>query len=441
MRAVFIAFSVCLISGLLISGSFAQSDGSQQNLLGKSGTFAITNAKIVTVSGGVIENGTVLIENGKIAAIGSNVSIPSKAEVIDGKGLFVYPGMIDSATTLGLAEIPLGANGTVDVSEVGDNNANAKAIIGINPHSSHVNVARINGVTTVLSMPTGGLISGQAAVINLWGATQAQMAVVPTFALVVNFPRIATFGIGQQQVDFNEAIRRRDQQLENLRKIFRDTENYARAKEAHSKDRTIPAPKTDIKLEAMIPYVRGERPVIFTAERERDIKAVAKFVEEFKLKGIILGGQEAWKAADVLTRQNIPVIYTNIFRLPVRDDDPYDYLFEAPSKMFQSGIKFAIATNDGGANVRDLPYQAGMSVAFGLPKEEALKAVTLYPAQILGIADRLGSIEVGKVANIVVTDGDILDPRTNIKYLFINGRLMPLTSRHTELYERFKDRK
>jgi imidazolonepropionase-like amidohydrolase len=420
----------------------SQSDGSQQNLLGKGGTFAITNARIVTVSGGIIEKGIVLIENGKIAAVGTNVPIPSKAQIIDGTGLSVYPGMIDSATNMGLSEIPLGANGTVDVAEVGENNANAKAIIAINPHSSHVNVARVNGITTVLSMPTGGLIAGQAAVINLWGSTQADMALVPTFALVINFPRITTFaGFGQPQIDFNEALRRRNQQLENLKKIFKDVENYAKVREAALKDKSLPMPKTDIKLEALIPYVRGERPIIFTAERERDIRSVVKFIEENRLKGIILGGQEAWKAADVLVKNNIPVIYTNIYRLPVREDDPYDYLFEAPAKMHQKGIKFSIATGDAGAMVRDLPYHAGLAAAFGLPKEEALKAVTLYPAQILGVADKLGSIEVGKIANLVVTDGDILEPRSNVKYLFINGRQMPLTSRHTELYERFKDRR
>jgi imidazolonepropionase-like amidohydrolase len=226
-----------------------------------------------------------------------------------------------------------------------------------------------------------------------------------------------------------------------LKKIFKDAENYAKVKEAASKDKTLPFPKTDLKLESMIPYVRGERPIIFTAEREKDIRAVVRFIEENRLKGIILGGQEAWKVADLLTKNNIPVIYTNIYRLPVLDDDPYDYLFEAPAKMHQKGIKFSIATGDSGAIVRDLPYHAGIAAAFGLPKEEALKAVTLYPAQILGIADKLGSIEVGKIANLVVTDGDILEQRTNIKYLFINGRLIPLTSRHTELYERFKDRK
>ncbi len=422
--------------------AFAQSDGSQQNVTGKAGTFAITNARIVTVSGAVIENGTVLIQNGRIAAVGANVSVPGNAERIDGKGLSVYPGMIDAGTNMGLAEISLGANATMDLVESGDMNANAKAITGINPHSSHINVTRVNGITTVLSYPAGGVISGQAAVINLWGATQNDMAVVPAFGLVINFPRIATFGgFGQPQLEFSEAVKRRDQRLEDLKKIFKDAESYGRVSDAYAKDKTLPAPKTDLKLEAMVPYVRGEKPVIFTVERERDIRGVIKFVEDTKVKGIIVGGQEAWKAADGLKRNNIAVIYTNIYNLPVRDDDAYDYLFEAPSKLQQAGVKFAIATGDGGGEVRDLPYHAGLAGAYGLSKDDALKSVTLYPAQILGIDDRYGSIEQGKVANIVVTDGDLLEPRTNVKYLFINGRQLPLTSRHTELYEQFKDRK
>jgi imidazolonepropionase-like amidohydrolase len=191
----------------------------------------------------------------------------------------------------------------------------------------------------------------------------------------------------------------------------------------------------------MVPYVRGQRPIFFTVERERDVRAVIKFVTEMKVKGIIAGGQEAWKAADDLKKADIAVIYTNIYSLPVRDDDAYDYLFEAPAKMQQAGVKFAISTGDVGAEVRDLPYQAGIAGAFGLSKEDALKSVTLYPAQILGVGDKLGSIEVGKMANVVVADGDILEPRTNIKYVFIGGRLIPLTSRHTELFDSFKDRK
>lgn len=425
----------------------AQSDGSQQNKTGRAGTFAIVGARIVTVSGAVIENGTVVIQNGKIAAVGAGASVPSGAERIDGKGLSVFPGMIDAATGMGLAEIPQGANATMDIAEVGSNNANAKAILGINPHSSHINVTRVNGITAVMSAPTGGLIAGQGAVINLNGSTQADMAVVPTFALVINFPRVAAGGGGfggfggGQQVDFNEAVRRRDQQIDELKKIFTNAMSHARALEAYAKDKTLPAPATNLSLEAMVPYVRGEKPIVFTAERERDIRAIARFVSEMKVKGIIVGGQEAWKAADVLKQNDIAVIYTNVYSLPVRPDDPYDYLFEAPSKLQQAGVRFAISTGDPGAENRDLPYHAGLAGAYGLSKDEALKSVTLYPAQILGVADRMGTIEVGKMANIVVAEGDILDPRTNIKYMFIGGRMIPLTSRHTELFDSFKDRK
>jgi imidazolonepropionase-like amidohydrolase len=440
-----VLFSI-VVGAVLAGPVFAQNDGSEQNQTGRAGTFAITNARIVTVSGPVIENGTVVIQNGKIAAVGTNVSVPAGAEIIDGKGLSVFPGMIDAGTNLGLAEIPLGVNGSVDSAETGDMNANAKAYKGINPHSSHVNVTRGNGITTVLSMPTGGLIAGQATVIDLNGTTQAEMALVPTAGLVVNFPRISTFGgftpgVGRTTIEFSEAVKRRDTQLDELKKLFRDAENYARARDAYAKDNKLPYTPEDIRLDALVPYIRGERPVIFTAERERDVRGVAKFVSELKLKGIILGGQEAWKAADVLKKNDIAVIYTNIYNLPVLDDDPYDYLFEAPAKMQQAGVKFAISTGNDGAEVRDLPYHAGLAGGFGLGKDEALKSVTLYPAQILGIADMVGSIDKGKMANIVVADGDILQPTTNIKYLFINGRMLPLTSRHTELFDSFKDRK
>ena len=429
-----------------VSSAFAQNDGSEQNQTGRAGTFAIVGARIVTVSGATIENGTVLIQNGKIAAVGANISIPSGAEKIDGKGLSVFPGMIDADTNLGLSEISLGVPGSVDISETGTMNANAKAIKGINPHSTHVNVARVNGVTTAGSFPTGGTITGQAAVINLNGSTQDEMAVVPTVGLVIEFPRIAIRGgfipgQGRQPVDFNDAVKRRDKDLDDLKKIFKDTENYARAREASAADSALPYTAADEKLDAMIPYIRGQKPIFFTAERANDIRGVVKFVTDMKVKGIIIGGQEAWKVADDLKKNNISVIYTNIYNLPVRDDDAYDYMFEAPSKMQAAGIKFCISTGDDGPEIRDLPYQAGMAGAFGLSKEEALKSVTLYPAQILGVADRLGSIDVGKDANIVVTDGDILEPRTNIKYLFIGGRLLPLTSRHTKLFDSFKDRK
>lgn len=425
-----------------------QNDGSQQNQTGKAGTFAIVGARIVTVSGAAIENGTIVIQNGKIAALGTAVSIPSGAERIDGKGLSVFPGMIDAGTNMGLAEITQGLPGSVDLTEVGTMNANTLAIKGIHPHSAHINVTRVNGITTVLSAPQGGVISGQAAVINLNGATPDEMVVIGSFGLMINFPRVAGGGgfggggFGQQQAgDLNQAIQRRDQAVEDLKKAFRNADAYNKAREAQARDKALPFVPVDLKLEAMTPYIRGEKPIIFTAERDRDIRAVAKFVADMKVKGIILGGQEAWKAADDLKKNNIPVIYTNIYALPVRDDDAYDMLFEAPSKMLAAGIKFCISTGDWGPETRDLPYHAGLAGAFGLSKEDALKSVTLFPAEILGLGDKMGSLEVGKIANVVVADGNILEPRTNIKYMFIGGRMIPLTSRHTELFDSFKDRK
>jgi imidazolonepropionase-like amidohydrolase len=433
----------CLFVLVCCSVSFAQSDGSQQNLTGKAGTFAIKGAKIITVSGDTIENGTVVIKDGKILAVGATVTIPTDAQVIEGKGLSVYPGMIDAATNLGLSEIQLSAEPTVDLSELGDFNPNAKAVVGFNPHTSHVNVTRVNGITTVLSNPGGQGIAGQSALINLNGATQGEMAMIPMHSLVINFPRISTFqGFGGgPQLDFNEAVKQRDRRLDDLKKNFKLAEDYARIKDAIAKDPSLPQQAVNPKMEAMIPYIRGDKPIMFTAERERDIKSVVKFVEEMKVKGIIVGGQDAWKVAEGLNKNNIGVIFTNIYNLPVQDDDAYDYLFSAPSRMQKAGIKYCISTGNEGQEVRDLPYHAGLASAHGLSSQDALKSVTLYAAQILGVADKIGSIETGKIANIVVTDGDLLEPRTNIKYLFIGGRLLPLTSRHTELFERFKDRK
>ena len=440
----FIFLTLLTAFGFLLTIN-AQNDGSQQNQIGKAGTFAITNARIITVSGAAIENGTIVINGGKITAVGANVDVPAGTERIDGTGLSVFPGMIDAATNMGLLEIQGGVRGSVDVAETGDFNANAKAVKGINPHSAHINVTRVNGITTVLSFPRSGTVSGQATVINLNGATQDAMAIIPEFGLVINFPRISTFGgstpTGPRVLEFGEAVKQRDKNLENLKKLFEDALNYAKVQEAYAKDKTLPYPSKDIKMEAMIPYIRGEKPIIFTAERERDIRGVAKFVSEMKVKGIIIGGAEAWKAAEELKRNNIPVIFTNIYNLPANQDDPYDYYYAAPSLMQKAGVRFAVSTGNDGAEVRDLPYQAGIAGAFGLGQTEALKSVTIYPAQILGIADKYGSIETGKMANIVVADGDILDPRTIIRYVFIDGRMLPLTSRHTELFEAFKDRK
>jgi imidazolonepropionase-like amidohydrolase len=418
----------------------------QQGVLPPRGVFAIRNARIVTVSGADIENGTVVIRDGKIEAVGENVSVPSGAQQIDGHGLSVYPGMIDAGTSMGLVEVPQGANGTVDTSEVGEMNPNARAAVAINPHSAHIAVTRVDGITNVLSSPTGGLISGQAAFINLLGTSPREMDVVAAAALVINYPRVGGGGGGfggfQQQVaNLTDTLAANERQVDQIRKMLRDGEAYGRAQDAYAKDKSLPRPDRDVVLEALVPYVRGERPVIFRADREAEIRGAIKFADEMKLKPIILGGNDAWKVASLLKEKNVPVILTGVLDLPSREDDYYDTLYESPGKLQQAGVRFCISTGDAGAEVRDLPYYAGMAASFGLSKADALKAVTLYAAQIMNVSDRLGSIEVGKMANLVVTEGDMLEARSHVRYLFIDGREVPLTSRHTELNDAFKNRK
>jgi imidazolonepropionase-like amidohydrolase len=440
--ALFALFALTLVSPLRVATA-QDTAGPFPQELGTPGAYVISNARIVPVSGPVIENGSIVISGGRIAAVGANVSAPAGAQVIDARGLTVFPGMIDAGTNMGLIEIGQGAPGTVDTQELGDMNPNAQAFYAVNPHSAHVDVTRVAGVTSVLTLPSGGVISGQAALINLAGTSQREMAVVPTLALVINYPNVGSGGgffAGAQPIT-PEVIATRDRRVEELRRMLRDAEAYGRAADAHRRDpQNIPRPSTNLRLEALVPYVRGERPVVFRADRERDIRNSIRFAEEMKLKPIILGGSDAWRVASLLKERNVPVIVDSTLNLPLREDDSYDTQFENAAKLQQAGVRFAISTGDAGAHVRDLGFHAGMASAYGLSRDEALKSVTLYPAQILGVADRLGSIEPGKIANLVVADGDILEARTNVRHLFIAGREIPLTSRHTILYEQFRQR-
>ena len=408
-------------------------------------TYAIRNARIVPVKGAVIETGTVVISNGKITAVGGmNLSVPSGAKVINASGLSVYPGMIDSGTTLGLSEISSVA-GTVDTAETGDNNANIHVDVAILPDSSHVGVTRVNGITTVLTAPRGGLISGQSALINLDGWVPRDMVLKSPVAMHINWPggagassEFSGFGRGPRR-SITELRREQERQVDGIKKILRDAKAYGEARDAAAKDPSLPKRELDLRLDALVPVVRGQMPVVVNANVERDIKGAIAFADEMKIKLIISGGAEAWRVADQLKAKNIPVLVGAVLRMPAREDDPYDQAFSNAAILSRAGVKIAFQTQDS-AHVRDLPYNAGMAAAFGLSKEEALKAVTINPAEIFGVADLVGSIETGKVANLIVTDGDPLEILTQVKYLFINGRQVPLTSRHTELYEKYKAR-
>src|SRR5215470_7130093 len=336
-----------LVLLICASSVFAQQIGNpttQDGVLPPRGTIAIRNAHIVTVSGPDIENGTVIIREGKIEAVGANVSVPAGAQTIDGNGLSIYPGMIDAGTNMGLVEVPQGANGTVDLSEVGELNPNAKAIIAVNPHSAHIGVTRVEGITNTLTAPTGGLISGQAALINLLGTAPKEMAVVPQVALVINYPRTGFGGGGfggfnQQPPNLAETLTANERQVEQIRKMLRDADAYA-------KDNSLPRPDRNVVLEPLVPYVRGEQPVIFRADREAEIRGAVRFAGEMKLKPIILGGDDAWKVASLLKEKNVPVILTGIFSLPPREDDAYDSLYENAAKLQQAGVRYCISTGD-----------------------------------------------------------------------------------------------
>lgn len=407
---------------------------------GPQGTYAITHAHVFPVSGPEIVDGTVVMSGGKITAVGADVSIPAGATVIDATGLSVYPGMMDGASTLGVSEIGLGVPQTVDDAEVGTFNPNAQAYYGFNPQSAIIAVTRVVGVTQVVSRPVGGVVSGQATIVELVGSTTPQMSLVKDAAMVITLPgtgggRRGGFGRG------GDATTQQHEQLDSLKALIGNARAYARARAAYAADKTLPRPDQDVVLSSLVAMVEGKQPVMFNADREVDIRKSVAFAESEHLKLMIVGGRDAWMMTDYLKQHAVPVVLTSVRELPANDDQPYDVNFSAPGKLAAAGVQFAISSGEETPDMRDLPYVAGEAAGFGLSKDDALKSVTLWPAQIYGVADRVGSIEVGKLANLVVTTGDLLEPRTDTRYLFIDGCPVPLSTKHSELYDAFKDRK
>jgi imidazolonepropionase-like amidohydrolase len=387
--------------------------------LAKGERIVIVNATLHPVSAPPFL-GFLVIDKGRIAHLGD--SLPSSyvrgAESIDATGLHVYPGMIDAHTSMGLSEIASIA-GTKDNSEIGQFQPDLKALAAVNPHSEMIPVTRANGITSALTLPSGGIICGQSAVIRLSGWTPGEMAIRETCALHIQFP---------EPQDGDEKKPEPDPSVKQLKELF------AAAKRYDPKDK-------DLKLEALQPYLRGERPVIFEANRIRQIKGALKFAEEFGLKAVISGGHEAWKLAALLGEKKVPVILAGVMGIPHERHDPADAHASNAAKLAAAGVKVAISSAEdfhGGA--RNTPYHASWSAAHGLDRDQALKSVTMYPAEILGIADRVGTLEVGKDADLIITTGDPLEVVTDIVFEFIAGRAVSLESKHTRLYERFRQR-
>jgi imidazolonepropionase-like amidohydrolase len=397
------------------------------------GTYVIRNATIVTVSGPRITGGTVVMQGGKITAVGAAAATPAGATVIDGTGMFVYPGMINAGTEIGLSEIE-SVPGGEDQQEVGQFNPHDVALTAVNPFSESIPLPRYNGITSALTMPRGGLISGTASLIDLSGWTGDQMAIKRSAALIVNYPRVAGGrggrggGGGADQVNAG---------VKQLQDYFTQAKEYSdiKAKLAGG----APGRQTiNLPMEAMVAVVRGELPVIFNAETAGQIRGALAFADSFKLKAIIRGGRESWQLADTLAARKVPVILGPMYAMP-DPGSPYDEVFATPAVLIKAGVVIAFSTN-GATDVRNLPFEVAMAEPYGLSPDDAIKAVTLSTAQIFGVADRYGSIETGKVANLFVSNGDPMDPRSNVKFLFIRGELVPLVDRHTKLYEEFRAR-
>jgi len=404
---------------------------------GKKPAVAIRNATIYPVTSAPIAHGTIVFDKGVITAVGANATIPAGAMIIDGTGLSVYPGLIDAGSQVGLQEMSSVA-GTVDVAELGDINPNARAEVALNPHSNVIPVTRVNGITTAVVEPEGGMISGSSALVQLAGWTPAEMTLKAPLAMHIHFPRIRTGGGFDEQPQDEEAEKEArktyTKNVDKLRDTFRDAQAYAKAAAAKSRrfDR-------DVMLEALVPVVEGRVPVVMHANLERDIRAALKFADEFKLKVILADGEDVARVIPDLKSRNIPVILGPILALPTHEDDPYDLLFTNAKALLDAGVPFAIQSADA-HNARNLPYHAAACAAFGLPKDAALKSITINPAQIFGVADRVGSLEVGKLANVIVTDGDPLEIVTHVKRLFIGGEDIPLDSYQTLLYDKFSKR-
>lgn len=401
---------------------------------GKTGTFALTNASLHTVSNGV-QTGTLLIRDGKIAAMGESVSIPAGAETIDCSGKHIYPGMIDGGTTLGLAEIS-SISLTNDFREVGELNPHMQALTAVNPNTPAIPVTRVNGITTVLAQPSGGIFPGTSALINLHGYTPKQMyagfkgvrLIFPATGRRSRFDR-------RSEEDMKKEV---DKKLKKLNDVWKQAIAYGELADAHKAGKAE-APDYYPEMAALLSTVRGESKLLIEVNSAADILSAITWCEENKVDAVFTGVAEGWRVADKLAESKIPVITGPVLQTPRRSSDRYDKPYANAGIMQKAGVMVAIRSDDA-ENVRNLPYNAGFAAAYGMGKEEALKAVTLTPAKIFGVADQLGSLEVGKSANLFVSDGDPFETKTQISHLFIEGWSIPIDSRQLRLYDEFLER-
>ena len=401
----------------------------------------LRGATIHTVTKGTITNGTIVMDRGKITAIGGpEVAVPRGAKVVDYTGKHIYPGLIDAYSTVGISEI-----GAVDVSndinEIGDFNPNVRAEVAVNAESRHIGTTRSAGVLVAFSTPGGGVISGLSSAISLEGWTWEEMSMKGAAALNVNWPdpnaRPRRFG-GGPPPGFGgrpqPAPKTYAEQVEEIRNFFGEARAY---RDALKSGQSV---RTDSRYAAMIPALNGEIPVVVAAEGAAQISDAITWAKQEGVKLVIRGGRDAMQVAARLKAESVPVILTATMSAPPRSDDGYDEAYSTPAALYKAGVKFAIAGEGNALYSYRLPWDAGVAVAFGLPEEEALKAVTINAAEFMGVADKVGSLEVGKEATLLITTGTPLDMTSNIVQSYIQGREIDMNDIQKQFFKKYLEK-
>jgi imidazolonepropionase-like amidohydrolase len=398
---------------------------------------AIVGGTVHTASGPDIPGGTVVIQGGKIAAVGAGVTAPADAVVVDAKGKHVYPSLLPPITELGLVEIGA-VRATVDTTETGEINPEARADFAMNFDSELLPVARSGGVLVAGVAPAGGIVSGSLAVMKLDGWTREDAGIRAPAAVMVVWPNLRIDRAQTARLSTRLQEKRRDEAVQKLKDVFADARAYGKARGAE-KESGVPRHDADPKLEALLPAVDGKIPVIVVARTAAQIRAAMTWAKQENLRLVLAGADDGWRIADDIAKAGVPVIAGPTLELPRRSDEPYDAAYANAGLLAKAGVTVAF-NDDSTWNVRNLPHQAAMAVDFGFPREKALAAMTLVPARILGVADRVGSLETGKDATLFVADGDILDIRSRVVAAWVDGRALDLTDKQKRLYERYRNR-
>lgn len=399
----------------------------------------LKNATLHPIDAKQIDNGMLLIEDGKIAAIGKRVKVPKGAKSIDLKGKHVYPGLFEAHTQMGLTELAA-VRATNDYRESGTMNPNVKALVSVYPDNMIIPVTRSNGVLFAQTAPTGGLISGKSAVIQLDGWTYEDMSLKAAAAMQVDWPSQALSGRARARMTAKEAetaLKKQAELLTKLTEFFAASRDYRDARNATGSTQNY-----DARLEAMIDVVDGKMPMMVKANSAAEIQSAVNFSIQEKVKLIILGGYDAGECAGLLKKFDVPVVIGAVHRVPNRRSDEYDRAYTLAARLHKAGVKFCISGTERSKtwNARNLPYQAATAAAFGLPVDEAIRAITLSPAEIFGVDDRIGSLTVGKDASLIVTDGNPLEIRTDVVMAYLQGRKVDLSNRQKRLYKKYQQK-